>query len=320
MFQSYIHRCSLYNITMRENDFIETIKNIIGDKYIGDDCAFLKDLGIVVSQDSLVEDVHFSLEYTTPYKLGYKSAMVNISDISASGGEGKYMTVALSLPKNTENDFVEEFYKGLKDACQGIEIIGSDITGSDKIMISVTIIGTTNGRKISSRANAKEGQVVVTSGVHGSSAGGLKLLQENKNLSSNLVEYHLMPKAQVEFSEKIAKNIKEDYAMMDSSDGLADALYKIAKSSDKTLVIDFKKILFDKELKEIFPDDYKNLMLYGGEDYQIIATVPEDFAKTYGLNIIGRVETKIENTPVKIINFNNGELVIDNLEKCFNHF
>ncbi len=305
---------------MREDDFIETIKTVIGDKYIGDDCAFLNDLGIVVSQDSLVEDVHFSLKYTTPYKLGYKSAMVNISDISASGGEGKYMTVALSLPKNTENDFVEEFYKGLKDACQGIEIIGGDITGSDKIMISVTIIGTTNGRKISSRANAKEGQVVVTSGVHGSSAGGLKLLQENRNLSSKLVEHHLMPIAQVGFSEKISKNIKEDYAMMDSSDGLADALFKIAKSSDKTLVIDFEKILFDKELKETFPNNYKNLMLYGGEDYQIIATVPEDFAKTYGLNIIGRVETKIENTPVKIINYNNDELIIDNLEKCFNHF
>jgi len=305
---------------MREDDFIETIKTVIGDKYIGDDCAFLNDLGIVVSQDSLVEDVHFSLKYTTPYKLGYKSAMVNISDISASGGEGKYMTVALSLPKNTENDFVEEFYKGLKDACQGIEIIGGDITGSDKIMISVTIIGTTNGRKISSRANAKEGQVVVTSGVHGSSAGGLKLLQENRNLSSKLVEHHLMPIAQVGFSEKISKNIKEDYAMMDSSDGLADVLFKIAQASDKTLIIDFEKILFDKELKETFPNNYKNLMLYGGEDYQIIATVPEDFAKTYGLNIIGRVEAKIENTPVKIINFNNNELVINNLEKCFNHF
>lgn len=304
---------------MKEEQIITTIKSIIGDKYIGDDCAYLKDLGLVISQDSLVEDVHFSLKYTTAYQLGYKSAMVNISDISASGGRGKYITVALSLPKNISIEFVEEFYKGLKEACGDIEIVGGDITGSDKIMISVTIIGITNGRKISSRSNAQNGQVVVVSGEHGSSAGGLKLLQNNKD-EKDLINAHLMPKAQTEFSEKISANITEEYAMMDTSDGLADALFKIAKSSDKTIIIDFDKIPYNKKLKKIFPKEYKDLILYGGEDYQIVATVSEEFAKKNNLHIIGIVEEKQKDTVLKIEKYNNKDLRINNLDKCFNHF
>ena len=305
---------------MKEQEFISVIKSVIGNKYIGDDCAYLKDLDIVVSQDSLVEDVHFSMKYTTPYKLGYKSAMVNISDIAASGGKGKYITVALSLPKNIDTKFVKEFYEGMKDACKDIKIVGGDLTGSDKIMISITIIGTTKGRNISSRSNAQSGQVVTISGEHGSSAGGLKLLQSEKDGPACLIDAHLVPKAQIEFGEKIALNVKDKYAMMDSSDGLVDALFQIAKSSDKTITVDFNKIVFSQELKEIFPDDYKELIMYGGEDYQIIATVPENFAKENNMTIIGRVENKTENVTLRIKNYENNTLIINDLNKCFNHF
>lgn len=305
---------------MKEESLLNVIKSVIGNKYIGDDCAYLKDLGIVITQDNLVEDVHFSLKYSTPYQLGYKSAMVNISDIAASGGCGKYITVGLSLPKNISEDFVEEFYKGLKNALGEVEIIGGDITGSDKIMISICAIGTTEGRKISSRANAKEGQVVVISGDHGSSAGGLKLLMQGLSTPKELINAHLYPKAQVEFAQKISENIKEDYAMIDTSDGLADALYKIAQSSSKTLIIDFEKILYDESLKISFHDSYKDLILYGGEDYQIIATIPETLAKKYDFRIIGKVEDRKENAPVIIKNYDNNDLIIDNIEKCFNHF
>ena len=312
---------------MKEEKLINIIKSIIGDKYIGDDYAYIKDLGIIVSQDSLVEDVHFSLEYTSPYQLGYKSAMVNISDISASGGKGKYMTVALSLPKDISESFVKEFYDGMSDAlkkCGNIEVIGGDITGSDKIMISVTIIGTDEGRKISSRSNAKSGQVVVTSGVHGSSACGLKLLNSDKKYDKKyydtFISAHLMPEAQVEFGKKIAENIKEDYAMMDTSDGLADALYKIAVSSGKTLTVDFDKVKYEKEMKNIFPETYADTVLFGGEDYQIIATVPKEIAENSGLDIIGAVEERTENEPVKILNFLGKTKIINNLEGCYNHF
>ena len=303
---------------MKEELLLSQIKKIAGDKYIGDDCAYLKELGLVVSQDSLVEDIHFSLKYITPYQLGYKSAMVNISDISASGGECKYMTVALSLPKDISTEFVEEFYKGLKSACGKVEIIGGDITGSDKIMISITVLGVDKGRKISSRSNAKNNQVVVVSGDHGSSSAGLRLLQANKQTPEKFIESHLMPKAQVEFGKNIAQNIKEDYAMMDTSDGLADALYKIAQTSGKTLVIDFEKIPYDRELEKIFPNEYKKMVLFGGEDYQIVATISEELAKELGCTIIGKVVERVDNIPVKIIN--GEDRFITNLEDCYNHF
>lgn len=87
---------------------------MLNSEYIGDDCAYLKDLGIVVTQDSLVENVHFCMDFITPFQLGYKSVMVNISDVAASGAEPKYLTVSLSLPADIDSDFVREFYLGAK--------------------------------------------------------------------------------------------------------------------------------------------------------------------------------------------------------------
>ena len=305
---------------MRENELIEIIKSVIGGKYIGDDCAYLEDLGIVISQDSLVEDVHFDMRFISAYQLGYKSAAVNISDISASGAKPAYMTTALSLPKNISNEFVKEFYLGLTDAGRGITVVGGDLTASDKITISIAIIGTSSGRKISSRAAAKEGYVLITSGFHGSSAAGLRLLKKNKIAPAKFIQSHLMPEIKTEFSSGISKNINCEYAMIDSSDGLADALYKIAQAGDKTLTVDFDKIPYDKELKRLFPKDYKDLILYGGEDYEIIAAVPPEFAAKYTQGIkIGYVEERNGNVPIKLVH--NGETeYIYNIDKCFRHF
>ena len=102
---------------MKEKEFISIIKNLLCSNYIGDDCAFLEDLGIVVTQDSLVEDVHFLRSKITPFQLGYKSVMVNISDVAASGAEPKYLTISLSLPANIDKGFIEDFYLGCKKAC-----------------------------------------------------------------------------------------------------------------------------------------------------------------------------------------------------------
>ncbi|MCD8378121.1 MAG: thiamine-phosphate kinase [Candidatus Gastranaerophilales bacterium] len=305
---------------MNEQEILSVIKSVTGSSYIGDDCALLKDLGIVISQDSLVENVHFDMRYTTPYQLGYKSVMVNISDIAASGGKPEYLTASLSLPENISEQFIKEFYLGAKSALNGAEIVGGDVTGSDKIMISITALGTIKNRRISSRSNAKEGYVVITSGFHGSSAAGLKLLNENKTVNNELIKAHLMPESQVGFSSQISKNINADYAMTDSSDGLVDAVYKIAQASGKTIVIDFEKIAYDKALKVLFPEEYKDMVLYGGEDYRIIAAIPDDFAGMPDNCIkIGRVEKRDGDIPVKIID--SGRVIpVSNLDKCFQHF
>lgn len=253
---------------MKEKEFIRIIKSTLNSNYIGDDCAYLKDLGIVITQDSLVEDVHFKMDYMTPYQLGYKSVMVNISDICASGAEPKYLTISLSLPKHIDAKFVKEFYNGAKEACQDVEIVGGDLTGSDKIFVSVTAIGSTKNRKISSRSNAKKGYKVIISGEHGNSAKGLELLLNGKNAPAKFINAHLMPVAQREFSKQIASNANYDYAMMDTSDGLADALMQIAKASGVTISIDTSKIPHD-------PSVDMETVLYGGEDYQLVAVVPD---------------------------------------------
>ena len=259
---------------MREKEFISSIKQILNSEYIGDDCAYLKDLGIVLTQDSLIEDVHFKMNYITPFQLGYKSIMVNISDIAASGAIPAYLTVALSLPNDINEDFIAEFYKGCKSACpQNVQIVGGDITSADKICISVCAIGKTKNRNISSRKNAQIGQKVVVSGVHGSSGAGLELLLKGEHQPEKFIKPHLEPKAQIEFGKYLGENIKEEYAAMDTSDGLMDALSTIANESGVLLDIDFSKIPYDKDIEKF--DNWLNLILYGGEDYQIVATVPQ---------------------------------------------
>ena len=306
---------------MNEINLIKKIKNTLKSQYIGDDCAYLKDLGIVISQDSLVEDVHFSKHMMSPYQIGYKSVMVNLSDIAASGAKPAYLTVALSLPKQIEDEAVVEFYEGAKFALKGldVEIVGGDITGSDKLYISISVIGKTLDRKISSRSHAKIGHKIITSGVYGSSAAGLRILQNNLEPDKDLIKAHLMPVAQIDFAKQISEQIQEDYAMMDTSDGLFDALFKIGSASECTMSVDFERILYDPKIKEYF-SDYKDLILFGGEDYQIVATVPVELLPSLkDYIIIGEVLPK-EDCVIKLNTENNVEKFNDLSNKCFNHF
>ena len=306
---------------MNEINLINKIKNTLKSQYIGDDCAYLKDLGIVISQDSLVEDIHFNKHMMSPYQIGYKSIMVNLSDIAASGAKPAYLTVALSLPKEIKDDAVIDFYEGAKYALENldVEIVGGDITGSDKLYISISVIGKTLNRKISSRSHAKIGHKIITSGVHGSSAAGLRILQNDLEPDKDLIKAHLMPVAQIDFAKQISEQIQEDYAMMDTSDGLFDALFKIGSASECTMSVDFERILYDPKIKEYF-SDYKDLILFGGEDYQIVATVPVELLPSLkDYIIIGEVLPK-EDCVIKLNTENNVEKFNDLSNKCFNHF
>lgn len=295
---------------MKEKELIQIIKSTLNCEYIGDDCAYLQDLGIVMTQDSLVEDVHFKLDFITPYQLGYKSVMVNISDVCASGAVPKYLTISLSLPKYIDENFVKEFYEGAKEACKDVQIVGGDITGSDKIYISVTAIGNTKGRKISSRSNAKDGYKIIVSGEHGNSAKGLKMLITPSPLNGEgekFIRAHLMPVAQRDFSRMISENITCDYAMMDTSDGLADALIQIAKASNVTISIDTSKIPHD-------PSVDIDTVLYGGEDYQLVAAIPADMAAKLNYPVIG--EVKKGKSGIEL----DGIFYSDIDDKLYNHF
>lgn len=312
---------------MKEIDYINIIQNVLSSNHIGDDCAYLEDLGIVITQDSLVEDIHFKRNFSTPFELGYKSIAVNLSDIYASGAEAKYLTVALSLPKSVDEKFIKEFYNGAKSILNGAKIVGGDITGSnDKIFVSVCAIGSTKGRKISSRKNAKVGYKIITNGTHGSSNAGLNLLLNNdRNSYPEIVKEHLMPSISNKLSDAIATSAKNDYAMMDSSDGLMDALYKIADFSKVSAIVDFEKIPYNKDLEKIENFDYKKAIFFGGEDYRLVCAISANDLKNIDeslYTIIGEIQEKTDSNTVKVqidskeIGFN-----ANSLEKnLFNHF
>lgn len=294
----------------KEARFLQIISDVLDDSsYLGDDCAYLSEYNLVVSSDSLVEDVHFDLNTISAYSLGKKSLLVNISDILSSGAKPEYLTVSLSGMLN--EDFIENFYRGANEICHkyGLKIIGGDLTGGDKITIAVTIFGNTKGRNISSRKNAKDGYIVLLAGYHGSSAAGFKILNGNdkcflarEDVSKNkdyFIKSHTEPELYPEISEIIAKNCKQPYAMMDTSDGLYDGLKKISEASDVGFSIEFDKIL---RKTNNFND-----VLFGGEDYGLLICLEtSDFEKVFPLlngkdiAVIGKVT--------------NGKILVDGKE------
>lgn len=270
---------------MKELGYLSIINKELNDSsLLGDDCAFLQDLGVYVTQDTLVEDVHFKLSTATPYQIAQKAAQVNVSDLAAAGANPLYITISLSLPSRCDEKFVKEFYKGIEFACSrlNIKVAGGDLTAADKVVISVCAIGKKVSSVEVSRSFANAGDIVIVTGFHGDSAGGLKLLSEGGKKSEYLVKKHLLPVAQLEKSRTIIRAAEAagfaKIAMMDTSDGLGDAVYKISKASGK--MIEIEHIPVSDELVTIFPEDYIDLALWGGEDYELIACIDE---KVYNL-------------------------------------
>lgn len=310
---------------MKELEFIEIIKNTLTDSsLIGDDTAFLKDENLAITQDTLVEDVHFRLKTTTPYELGYKSVAVNLSDLAAAAANPRYVLISLSFPPSTDADWVRAFYKGAGFICDQHNVIvaGGDITGGNKLSITVTAIG--KAAKSIRRSFAEIGDIVFVTGEHGNSRAGLEILEKKLTPQENFTQAHKMPTPKIKEGLKIAE-ICQNPAIMDTSDGLADALYKIAEASKVTIEVDFDKIPYDKNLKEIFPKNWQNQILFGGEDYELLACVrPEDFDKLKNqLKVypIGHVIGKT-NAP-SIIKLNEKTLKIDKQtieNMAFDHF
>ena len=316
---------------MNELDIINIIKNTLSNNsLIGDDTACLEDLGITITQDSLIEDVHFRTSTISPYQLGKKSIAVNLSDIASSGARAKYLMISLSLPQNTQESFVKEFYQGVDSMCKefNLSVAGGDITGSDKISISICAIGINNGITQAKRSNAKQGDIIFTTGVHGSSFAGFLALENKISVPQKLINAHLSPIPLLETGRKIVSTVK-NACLMDSSDGLGDALFKISSSSNLTAHVDMSLVPFDEEMKEFaqkLNQNYKNWILFGAEDYQLVGTADKksfENLQKQGLHLyqIGYMTEKKEH--YVCIKDNNTFLTLDEEDikhRCFNHF
>jgi len=265
---------------MKEIEYLNIIQNTLSDSsYLGDDCALLDEFGLYVTQDTLVENVHFILATTSPCELAQKAVNVNLSDLASNAALPLYITVSLSFPNKLGADFVNEFYKGIDICCEkfNIKVVGGDLTSSDRLVISICAIGKKCSDINISRSCAQVGDIVVTTGFHGDSAGGLNLLLAGKTTPEYLIKKHLCPLPQIEKSKVILNAASSvgvsRFAMMDTSDGLGDAVYKISKSSNVTLRID--TILVSDTLKATFSDEWKDLALWGGEDFELLFCVPQ---------------------------------------------
>jgi thiamine-monophosphate kinase len=274
---------------MKEYELIQIIKDIVDPdlNFIGNDTAVIKETGLVLTCDTLVEDTHFRLQNTTPFELGYKAAAVNLSDIAASGGICKYLLVALAMPPSTDKDFIRELYNGMVYLSEqfNTKIVGGDLTRSDKIVITVTAIGQTENTV--GRNHAQIGQKIISTGSYGISYTGLMLLEassfvKENDLLAGYIDHHKKPYPRIHEAQYFIQNTEYDsYCMMDTSDGLADAVFQLAKSSEKRLHIYLDKIPIMSELFEIHQilniNTYQ-AALYGGEDFELIFTChPQDY-------------------------------------------
>jgi thiamine-monophosphate kinase len=280
-----------------EFELIEKIKEITETKNHnhsitlpnGDDCfAFKEENNILITTDTLVEDVHFIKDTFPPYELGIKGAASNLSDIAACGGIPKYALVSLILPPELEVDWLLEFYKGLNYLFSKYTtyIGGGNISKGEKISITITLIGT--AEKPIPRIGAKPGDSIFITGTVGDSRLGLEILLSKQKPSTDyekyLVKRHLEPTPRIEVGQSIREIAT---SCIDISDGLIQDLNHILESSNTGAEIELERIptsneymsyLKRKNDKEVKPLELETLeyALTGGEDYELIFTVPPD--------------------------------------------
>ena len=268
-----------------EFDFINDIREMFakipknGFEGIGDDCAVLPmgDEALVFTSDMLNEGVHFLADKSTAYQIGYKSLMVNISDVAAMGATPVATLLSLALPEERFGEWATEFMKGYYKASKkyGVKLIGGDTTKSESgICVNVTAIGRAPLANIKRRSAAKVGDVVMVTGELGASAAGLRDVLAGK-LKTRNAKIHLMPEAQVCAGEWLGVQ-EAVHAMCDISDGVASDLQHILDESKKSAIVESLPAAKGATWNDAF---------CGGEDYQLLLTVDKrkvnDLAKRF---------------------------------------
>ena len=274
---------------------------------VGDDCAVLSypDHQVLVTTDLLMEGVHFDLTYTDLQHLGYKAVMVNLSDVFAMNGTPRQVTVSLAISKRFSVEDIEQLYTGMRLACEkwNVDIVGGDTTASyTGLAISITCIGEADKDDIVYRNGARDTDLVCVSGDLGAAYMGLQLLEREKAVYYQMLnekkqkgkgleeafqpdfsgkEYLLQRQLQAEARGDIIQRLREagirPTAMMDVSDGLSSELRHICKQSgvgcrifEKNLPIDYQTAVMAEEMNM----NVTTCALNGGEDYELVFTVP----------------------------------------------
>jgi thiamine-monophosphate kinase len=273
----------------------------------GDDAALVEmgsHLGILTA-DMLVEGVHFERTTTAPHDLGYKSLAVNVSDVAAMGGSPRYALVSLGLPSDVEAGWVVELYAGLRDAAAeyAVSLVGGDTSRADGVVVSVALTGEVARDRAVRRSGARPGDRVVVTGALGAAAGGLRLAQASpedvaaaviSEWGRSLISSHVRPVARVGEGQTLAQ--AGATAMIDISDGLAIDLGRLCRESGVAAAVELAAIpvafgLY--ELKGVVPIDPLEVALQGGEDYELVATLPPEAVNDAEASLAERFGTQL---------------------------
>lgn len=290
------------------------IRNESTLKGVGDDAAVMdyKDKQVLMTTDLLLEGIHFDLTYVPLKHLGYKSAVVNFSDIYAMNGTPRQITVSLGISKRFSIEDLEELYSGIRLACDvyGVDLVGGDTSASmTGLAISITCLGEGERGKVVYRNGARETDLICVSGDLGAAYMGLQLLEREKSVFKGekdftpdfagkeyLLERQLKPEARKDIIEALRKADIVPTSMMDISDGLSSELLHIAKESHVGCHIYEERIPIDYQtavMAEQFNMNLTTAALNGGEDYELLFTVPladhDKVSEMKGISIIGYI-------------------------------
>lgn len=288
---------------------------------VGDDAAVIDQFGrqSVITTDMLVEGIHFDLMYTPLKHLGYKSVVVNLSDIYAMMATPTHITISLAISNKVSVEALEEFYEGVYAACEryNVDLIGGDTTSSlTGFMISITAIGEVAPDKYVSRSGAGVNDLICVSGDLGGAYLGLQLLEREKKIflehpgvqpdlqqQAYLVGRLLKPEARMDIAEWLQENKIVPTSMIDVSDGLSSELLHICKKSDVGCVLHEDKIPIHEDTKMMaleFGVPPTTCALSGGEDYELLFTVKqEDYEKlahNTDISVVGYITEKGDGT------------------------
>jgi len=265
---------------------------------IGDDTAVIRDGKefILYTTDMMVEGDHFRKEWSPPEKIGRKAMASNISDIAAMGGMPEYALISISLSSDVSVEYVELIYKGIYEVADryGVDVIGGDTTHGSLMVINVALTGRTDEEHLTLRGDAKPGDYILVSGPLGGSKAGLELLLHGYQEPEKPIEKHLDPRCRMDIAREISIYAN---AMIDVSDGLASEVCHICEESGIGMVVEKEKIPLDEDTiraAEILGMDPYEFALNGGEDYELVFTVPEENleeVRDYG-TIVGRTGSR----------------------------
>ena len=276
-----------------EKELINRLRKFMPKNQASDDCALIttKNKNLLVNNDCLVENVHFSDTNICPKDLGWKAVVSNISDLLSSGSKKTIgITISLILPSKTEWVWVEELYKGINKAFKkyGGIILGGDCTTGNQKTISITALGI-QGELMLRRNACKPGEIILTTGIHGLSKLGFMIQNQinfdndvslKKRLIKNSIEHFCRPKIYPKFLTNLLKsrsNKKTKVGCTDSSDGLIQAVQDLAVASNCKAILNYEKIKKDKDWPK--GDKWDEYYFFGGEDYELVFSLPKNWAK-----------------------------------------